>query len=76
MDVFWNSPMSIYSNLQHCSDMSLSFVVTPTNLVLTTGKISVVLFILSEIIDFKNQEKNVRNRKFLSLLSILNFTLH
>ena len=29
---------SINSNMQHCSGVSLSFLVTPTNFVLITGK--------------------------------------
>ena len=48
-------------------------VVTHTDLVLITGKKSMVLFILSAIIDLQNQEKNGRSRKLPSLLS---FALH
>ena len=59
---------------------SLSFF-TPTNLVLITGKKSMVLFILSEIIDLKNQEKNRKEQKISVLIKfhaslIKNLKLH
>ena len=59
---------SINSNLQHCLGVSLSFFVTPTNLVLIIGKKLMVLFVLSVIIDLKNQEKN-RKKKQISVFT-------
>ena len=49
----------------------MSFSVTPTNLVLITGKKSMVLFILPEIIDLKNQEKNGRKTRTLVLFKFI-----
>ena len=40
------------------------FFVTPTKLVLITGKKSIVLFILSEIINLKNQDKTEEIENF------------
>ena len=57
---------SINSNLQLRSGVSLSFSVTSTNLVLITGKKSMVLFILSEITDLRNQEKTEETENFRS----------
>ena len=59
---------SINSNLQHCLGVSLSFFVTPTNLALIIGKTLMVLFVLSVIIDLKNQEKN-RKKKQISVFT-------
>ena len=47
---------SINSYLQQCTVVSLPFYATPTNLVLIAGK-KLWYFILSEIINLKNQEK-------------------
>ena len=48
--------------------MSLSFFATPPNLVLITGKKLMVLFMLSEIIDLKNQEKKPQKKQKISVL--------
>ena len=55
---------STNSDLQQCSGLSLPFFVTPTDLVLITGKKSMVLFILSEVINLKNQEKTKEIENF------------
>ena len=68
-----NIYIGAFSRSINCSDVSLPFFVTPTDLVLITGKKSMVLFMLSEIINLKNKKKTRRNRKFPSLMS---FTLH
>ena len=60
---------SINSNLQLRPGVSVAFSVTPTSLVLITGKKSLVLFVLSEIIDLKNQEKKRRKKQKISGLT-------